>query len=473
MSLNYREIELILSELSLENCLIQSVVQNDFHSLTWLLYSPKGGEKYYLYTEVGTPYSRINLTSANMVKNKTPKLQRFIQFCRANVEGSRIVNVQLKPGDREIKLSLVHREKTMFIFIRLFSGPGANIIVTDSQNKIMDLLLRRPNRNEMSGEIFVESLPKIEIPNFEIRARVPGLSFNEQIDQEYKSIVKEESLESLKQRLQAQYEKDVQRELQSISAIRQRIEQTKDWAEDQVIAELIAANSYLIKPKMSQIVLNDYHSGQDRVIELNPNIKPNEQIAYFYEKAKKAKRTHENAKETLETALVKLEKIKSYYEGLSAVTNIKELKTALAKVNTPTQNSKVETIGVSCTSNGWQITIGRTAKENDELLRHHFKGNDYWFHTRDCPGAYVFVKCPKTKTLPLEIMLDAANLAALYSKQKNSSKVSLYYTQVKHLRRAKNGPLGLVIPTQEKNLTIKVDRVRAQQLLGTKEFDYE
>ena len=37
-------------------------------------------------------------------------------------------------------------------------------------------------------------------------------------------------------------------------------------------------------------------------------------------------------------------------------------------------------------------------------------------------------------------------------------------TQVKHLRRAKDGPKGLVLPTHEKNLYIKLDEAKLRAL---------
>ncbi|MBQ7282446.1 MAG: hypothetical protein IJR16_06680, partial [Spirochaetales bacterium] len=69
----------------------------------------------------------------------------------------------------------------------------------------------------------------------------------------------------------------------------------------------------------------------------------------------------------------------------------------------------------------------------------------------------------------LEVLLDAANIAVLYSKGRNNSSVDLYYTQVKYLRRAKDGKTGLVLPTQEKNLTIKPDPARIARLLPKEE----
>ena len=99
------------------------------------------------------------------------------------------------------------------------------------------------------------------------------------------------------------------------------------------------------------------------------------------------------------------------------------------------------------------------------MLRHYVKGNDYWMHTRDVPGGYVFIKYIRGKSVPLEVLLDAANLALIFSKAKNQGRADLYYTQVKHLRRAKGGKTGTVLPTQEKNLTVTLDEGRLSRLL--------
>jgi predicted ribosome quality control (RQC) complex YloA/Tae2 family protein len=82
------------------------------------------------------------------------------------------------------------------------------------------------------------------------------------------------------------------------------------------------------------------------------------------------------------------------------------------------------------------------------------------------------VKAPAGKSPPLEVMLDAGNLAIHFSKAKASGAGDVFYTQVKYLRRVKGGKRGLVIPTQEKNLHIKVEEERIERLkAGTEERD--
>ena len=64
----------------------------------------------------------------------------------------------------------------------------------------------------------------------------------------------------------------------------------------------------------------------------------------------------------------------------------------------------------------------------------------------------------------MEILLYAGNLAVYYSKARKNGSADLYYTQVKHLRRAKNAPKGTVLPTKEKNLFIKLDEAKIRKI---------
>jgi predicted ribosome quality control (RQC) complex YloA/Tae2 family protein len=115
------------------------------------------------------------------------------------------------------------------------------------------------------------------------------------------------------------------------------------------------------------------------------------------------------------------------------------------------------------------IVVGRNARESDILLRRWAKGNDLWLHARDWPGGHVFIRTPKGKSVPLDLLLDAGNLALSYSKGKSAREADLYYTQVKHLRRPKDGTVGTVLPTQEKNLRVTLEPTRLEALKAAAE----
>ncbi|MGD1821727.1 MAG: NFACT RNA binding domain-containing protein [Pleomorphochaeta sp.] len=471
MSLNWKELELIVSELPLKNSRIQKVIQHDFHSLSWILHS-SSTKQWTLYTELNTPYARIHrstkLTSPPQGE-KTKKLQRFVQFCRANVEGALIIDSECIKGDRILKLTLRKRDTIFYIYFRLYSGPAANILIVDENNIILDSLYRRPNRGDVTNGEFKVSLPKVLNDKFNIRERDEKLSFNEQIEKEYGQISTEFTLEQLVAKVEAIKDNKLKKLEGSVTSLYKRLQSTKDFESIKKEADLLSAYLYLVKPNSSSITLTSWEDNSDVTLKLNPNLTKEENLNELYEKYHKNKGSYNNALEQWEKAKEDYEKAKNYFNQIltlsdNEIQDIRKLKKAL-KTQEPTQKLEKNEIGLSFISGKFTILVGRNAKENDQLLRKKVKGNDYWLHTRDYSGGYVFIKFIRNKTVPLDVLLDAANLAIFYSKARGQKVCDLYYTQVKYLRRAKNGPLGLVLPTQEKNLNIKYDEKRLNTLL--------
>jgi predicted ribosome quality control (RQC) complex YloA/Tae2 family protein len=471
MSLNWREIALILEELPLEGSSLQRTTQHDFHSLSWHFYHPEAG-RWTLYTEVGTPFSRLHELkrpiSANQM-GKTAKLQRFIQFCRANLEGAKVESVYQQPFDRVVRLRMNNHGTILNLYLRFYSGPGANMLVTDEHDILLDLLYRRPGREEQSGQPFVLPEPKGEEGKaFPVRERT-GDSFNEQIEEAYG----EKSNTLTRKELAERVGRKMERELKSLNTTLDSLictcVNTQDFMRFKKFADLLSANQHLLIGTMDEITLEDWETGELLTIPLDDKTLARENIHLYYEKYQKAKKTHENAMGEVEKTKALISQREAHYLALldpnrDPLQAIKSLTKEL-DANPGSAIQKKQSPGLTIQSGSFTLLVGRNAKENDELLRHYVKGNDYWMHTRDVPGGYVFIKYIRGKSVPLEVLLDAANLALVFSKAKNQGRADLYYTQVKHLRRAKGGKTGLVLPTQEKNLTVTLDEGRLSRLL--------
>lgn len=470
MSLNWKEMELIIKEAKLDGCKIQGVVQNSFHAVTWELYDRQRG-RFGFYTEIGTQLSRINLITSNAKPQKTKKLQRFEQYARKNLEGSTITSCTQMPYDRVMVWDLENHGRRLKVFTRLYSGPGANIIVTDEDLVIQDLLLRRPGRDETSSKVLELEERTGPTKEFEVRS-YDGPSFNEFIERTCAQQQNDDLRATLAQQVKTRMEHELSRLSSSIRSAQRTKEANGSYAELKYDGDILSANSYLMKKGMDSITVTDWNKdpsgGTTLTLQIDPSLTPGANVQNYYDRYQRAKGTYENACSELERLEAQYESTKARFEKALATTDdeqadIRRLKAIIER--TEPHRQEQEGPGIRCTSGGFQILAGRNAKENDELLRHHAKGNDMWLHTRDFPGGYVFIKHRRDKTIPLEVLLDAANIAVLYSKGRNSQSVDLYYTQVKHLRRAKDGKTGLVLPSQEKNLTIKPDPQRIARLL--------
>ena len=349
----------------------QAVVQHDFTALSWHFYHREVG-RWTLYTEVGTPHSRLHLLSTPITE-KTAKLQRFIQFARARLIGSRVTQVYQAPYDRLLRLSLDNHGTALFLFIRLYSGSGANIIVTDEHLIILDLLLRRPRRGEVSGAPFDPGPERTEEGKpFTIRARTEG-SFNRQIEAEYSRESSAADLDELLRVVRTRGEREIEGLRASIASQKKSLEASADHEQLRKEADLLSANAHLLSDNADEIELFDWKTNAMLTIALDSRLKGRAQIQRAYERYQKAKGASEHAlgklarlEEELAVRIKQLEELLCPHNDHSAwIADLKRASEGTAKAPPPGPKSP----GLVIRSGAFTLLVGRNAKENDELLR--------------------------------------------------------------------------------------------------------
>ncbi|MBN2737258.1 MAG: DUF814 domain-containing protein [Spirochaetales bacterium] len=467
MSLNWKEIDLILEELALQNAMIQDCHQPKPPLVIFNLYRPS--DPFSLMISLETGLCRMHRLNRKMKNPSRP--QRFAGFLKANLRGARILEARQLGTERIVKIHVAVDERELIIWLRLWSN-AANMIVTDMEGNILDAAYRRPQRGEISGgfynpekENLGQNAPK---KDFTIRDYPENMSFNQFIEESYDEKRFSRELEALHQQAANLLQEKENYLKAHISTIRKKLDDEKGAEELLQRGDLIKNNLYQIKKGAKEIELSDYFNDNRTIlIKLNPLLSPMENAEKYYSDYKKELGNRKNSSEklvNLESQLVWVQEERSKLDTRSSISELKELLLLLDKPKTGLKDKSEALPGLLFFSGTYQLRVGRTAKENDYLLRRQARGNDFWFHCRDYPGAYVFVRTQPGKTLPLEVMLDAGNLALLYSKAKQSGQADIYYTQVKYLRRPRDGKTGLVLPTQEKNLHIKLDAQRIQRL---------
>lgn len=107
------------------------------------------------------------------------------------------------------------------------------------------------------------------------------------------------------------------------------------------------------------------------------------------------------------------------------------------------------------TANGSRIFVGRTPIENAELTFRVARPNDLWFHVQKQPGAHVILQRDDANEPPETDILLAASFAAYHSKGRTSPKVTVDYTQRKHVRKRPAAAPGLVFYTHPKSVLVE------------------
>lgn len=96
-------------------------------------------------------------------------------------------------------------------------------------------------------------------------------------------------------------------------------------------------------------------------------------------------------------------------------------------------------------SDGMEILVGKSARDNDRLTFKVADQNDFWLHVAPTSGSHVIVRNPENlDKLPKDTLKEAAALSAYFSKSRNAGKVSVHYTRRKFVKKARGAPAGQV-----------------------------
>ncbi|AGT27338.1 NFACT RNA binding domain-containing protein [Borrelia miyamotoi] len=454
MSLNYNEINVILKELPLKNSFIRKIKQPSHKTLIIELYNKEEENKknFNIIIALDPRKTRIHQTSKEF-KNIKPNL-RFSEFLKSKIQYGRISEAYQIKNERIILIKVIKDKIIVLIFIKLWPS-APNIIATDTNFKILDAYYRRPNSGEITGKIFTTVKKIIENKDANEKKEVKlkdgynnKLSYSKFIENYYDDLeIKETQAHNIKL-LRKKYEKEKMNLEKKISSLEKKISSIETIETQRKKGEMILLNINKIKKGMDKIILKNSKEEQIKII-LDKALLPKDNASKYFKEYKKNKNAFSLIQEQLKCA-------KTQYDTLISKISCTDKKDCNILENK--RIIKKSSIGLHFISCGFDILVGRNAKENDELLRNWAKGNDYWLHTRDYPGAYVFIRNKKDKTPPLEVLLDAGNLCVFYTKPaRQLGGADLYYTNVKHLRRVKRGKQGFVIPNREKNLNIKLD----------------
>jgi predicted ribosome quality control (RQC) complex YloA/Tae2 family protein len=105
-------------------------------------------------------------------------------------------------------------------------------------------------------------------------------------------------------------------------------------------------------------------------------------------------------------------------------------------------------------SEGFTALVGTSAKGNERVTFDLAGQEDVWLHARQIPGAHVIVRTGG-RSLARPVLLEAAALAAYYSRGRDAGRVAVDWTLRKHVRKTRGGPAGLVSYINEQTVDVE------------------
>ena len=258
---------------------------------------------------------------------------------------------------------------------------------------------------------------------------------------------------------------EYQKNVTKLAKLESTLEDSNNSDEYRIIGDLLYSNLHLLKKGMRHVELDNYYDGSKIMVDLDEKLDPKSNAQKYYNKYQKAKNSinvlHEQidlTKKEIEyfDTLLTLMDNASYYDALEIKEELENLGYLKKKKKTNTiRKNKKPSFETYYTKDGIEICIGKNNLQNDYLTFKHAHRYDTWFHVKDMPGSHVVVKGDQLDEYTIRL---ASNIAAYYSKGKNSSSVPVNYTLIKTLKKPHGAKPGQVILDNYKTIYIDPDQ---------------
>ncbi|MCR5685241.1 MAG: NFACT family protein [Lachnospiraceae bacterium] len=254
----------------------------------------------------------------------------------------------------------------------------------------------------------------------------------------------------------------IARTVKKLELQQRQLKDTEKRDKFKVYGELLTAFGYNVPEGSRETILNNYYTGEDIKIPLDPDISPIENAKVYFARYSKLKRTFEAVSAQLEATreeLEHLESVRLYLDMARSVDELSVLRDELAqagyiKKNTAAKNGKGKAPGKNSpkslkpyhyvTEDGFHLYVGRNNYQNDEITFKLAGNSDWWFHVKGNPGSHVILKT-EGREVPDSVFETAAALAAYHSKVSGDEKTEVDYLERRNVKKPNGAKPGYVV----------------------------
>lgn len=254
---------------------------------------------------------------------------------------------------------------------------------------------------------------------------------------------------------------ELRRATNKIAVLEQELaaaENADDW---RIRADNLSTYRYQFKDHADDaITVDNIYDGQKISIPLDRRITIAANVQACYKKYDKLKRSTKFIAAQIALCREEIAYLETIAHALTASTTIADIdeirteliaggylkearkKSALSKKPQPLKFTAPD---------GTEILVGKNNAQNDRLTFKLAAPDDLWLHTKDITGSHVIVRSSAVSDETLQL---AAEIAAYFSKARDSSKVPVDYVQCKFIKKPSGAKPGFVIFTNQRTLYV-------------------
>lgn len=235
-------------------------------------------------------------------------------------------------------------------------------------------------------------------------------------------------------------------------------------------AELVTAAQYRLEKGASVYEVENYYDNNNIVkVSVDPALSPSQNAQKLYKEYRKACTAENMLIKLIEEGkhdLEYLESVRDLLERSTLEREFGEIKDELISQGfiKPKKSNKKQMKKQALpplefkTTQGLTVLVGRNNIQNDKLTFKTGRKGDIWLHAQKCPGSHVLLVADGGE-VPDDAIVEAAEIAAYYSSAKDSTVVTVDYTDVKNIKKPNGAKPGFVVYYTYYSVNVKPKRV--------------
>jgi len=433
-------------------------------------------DKDHLFLSVDPADPRIYLISRpqRQLEKQACALSAFGQAVRSSLAGSTLMAVRKDEEERIVRLSFRRAEETGEIHERVLiaqlTGRSANLLLLDEHGTVLHTLRSLKGEGQQVGAEYAPPPTHAEESNIEPALQKNSFaSFSAAADAFYQGLEANRAFAAQATSARARLRQEITRQRKLQKHLETDLAGHGEPDQHKRLGDLLLANIATAERQGNKTRLTDFYAeGAPTIeIEVDEHTTLQDEAGRYFARYSKAKRAKQQIATRLKESDEKVAELKRQEISLAeivaardevALTNLirqrNPKKKGLASSKKQQMAEKIPGVRRYLSSDGYEILVGRGAKDNDYLTFRVARPSDLWLHAADYPGSHVVVQNPKRQEVPHRTLIEAAQLAAKFSQAGSDAKVNVHHTQRKFVSRIKGAAPGLVRLASFKTITV-------------------
>lgn len=422
-----------------------------------------------LYININPQYYHVCFMNKETENNRLisipEKPPMFCMLLRKYLENARITHVEQPEFERILEFYFeTYNEVSEKIYLCLaveLMGKYSNVILYNYDTNIIigcahNVGAEKSREREMSGGlpyVYPSGRPNTWYVNKNSLSEKCE-DINSVIDNYYSEYIYNDKINRLRSNCRQFVSNQLKKDRNSLKKMQSRLDKEKSFDKYRLYGDLIMANLYNLKDYQKSVNVYDYENGKEIALELDETKTLKENANNFYKLYNKSKTSIlklSKLSQDLQTQIDYYEQILYSIEIAESFEDFMEIQSELEPERKSKTSSKMSVEPLEFDIDGCKVFVGRNNRQNDYIVSKLSRDDDLWFHTKDCAGSHVLLRCQEPTD---KLIFECAKLAKEYSKGKDSSKVGVIYTRRKFLKKPPKANLGYVTYKCEQEIIV-------------------